>query len=187
MGESHARIFSKDIEGFNAPMFQFISWIPKDRVRDHVVRRRMEMLQWYADLIEEGKAQGSIRPDIETDLIVAELFAWIWWEDLSYLEGLDTEATLRGSANMFTRLLARISVAPPGAIFAIRCAPLKTSDRRCSSREEQDAEVHRGDSQRGRPRADGGRGLFAPGGRGELGEASQHGGAETERRSSGGD
>ncbi len=109
MGRSHARIFSKDIEGFNAPMFQFISWIPRDRVRDHVVRRRMEMLRWYADLVEEGKAQGSIRTDIETDLIVAELFAWIWWEDLSYLEGLDTKVTLRGSANMFERLLDRIS------------------------------------------------------------------------------
>ena len=67
------------------------------------------MLQWYADLIEEGKNQGCIRTDIDTDLIVAELFAWIWWEDLSYLEGLDTKVTLRGSANMFDRLVARIS------------------------------------------------------------------------------
>jgi AcrR family transcriptional regulator len=108
MGDSHAAIFSKDIEGFNAPMFQFISWIPKDRVHDHVVRRRVEMLRWYTDLVEEGKAQGSIRTDIETDLIVSELFAWIWWEDLSYLEGLDTEMTLKGSANMFARLLDRI-------------------------------------------------------------------------------
>ena len=37
MGRSHAQIFSKDIEGFNAPMFQFISWLPKDRIREHVV------------------------------------------------------------------------------------------------------------------------------------------------------
>jgi AcrR family transcriptional regulator len=109
LGASHARIFSQDIEGFNAPMFQFISWIPKDRVHDHVVERRVEMLRWYADLIEEGKAQGTIRADIETDLIVSELFAWIWWEDLSYLEGLDTDVTLRGSGNMFARLLARLS------------------------------------------------------------------------------
>jgi AcrR family transcriptional regulator len=108
MGSTHAKVFSNDIEGFNAPMFQFISWLPRDRVRDHVVQRRVEMLRWYADLVEEGKAQGSIRTDIETDLIVTELFAWIWWEDLSYLEGLDTEVTLRGSANMFDRLLARI-------------------------------------------------------------------------------
>jgi TetR/AcrR family transcriptional regulator, fatty acid metabolism regulator protein len=108
LGSTHAEIFSRDIEGFNAPMFQFISWLPRDRVRDHVVSRRMEMLRWYADLVEEGKAQGSIRDDIETELIVAELFAWIWWEDLSYLEGLDTEATLEASADMFDRLLARI-------------------------------------------------------------------------------
>ena len=124
MGESHASLFSKDIEGFNAPMFQFISWIPKARVHDHVVRRRMEMLRWYADLVEEGKAQGTIRGDIETDLIVAELFAWIWWEDLSYLEGLDTEMTLKGSANMFARLLDRISA--PGAAAqpaAAQCVP----------------------------------------------------------------
>jgi TetR/AcrR family transcriptional regulator, fatty acid metabolism regulator protein len=109
MGDSHAAMFSEDIEGFNAPMFQFISWIPKDRIHDHVVGRRMEMLRWYADLVEEGKAQGSIRTDIETDLIVSELFAWIWWEDLSYLEGLDTQMTLKGSANMLARLLGRIT------------------------------------------------------------------------------
>ena len=115
MGASHAPIFSKDIEGFNAPMFQFISWIPKDRVHEHVVRRRMDMLRWYGELVEEGKAQGTIRADIETDLIVSELFAWIWWEDLSYLEGLDTEITLRGSANMFARLLARIAPDGPPA------------------------------------------------------------------------
>ena len=109
MGASHAALFSKDIEGFNAPMFQFISWIPKDRIRAHVTRRRTEMLGWYADLIEEGKAQGSIRADVETDLIVSELLAWIWWEDLSYLEGLDIDTTLRGSAGMFERLLADIA------------------------------------------------------------------------------
>jgi hypothetical protein len=84
-------------------------------VREHVERKRREMFQAYADLIEEGKAQGSIRADIDTDLIVSELFAWIWWEDLSYLEGLDTRVTLRGSADMLTRLLARISAEPPSA------------------------------------------------------------------------
>ncbi len=124
MGDSHATLFSKDIEGFNAPMFQFISWIPRDRVHNHVVRRRVEMLRWYAELVEEGKAQGNIRSDIETDLIVSELFAWIWWEDLSYLEGLDTEMTLRGSANMFARLLARITPeGQPGAEPAATLQP----------------------------------------------------------------
>ena len=85
------------------------------------------------DGAEEGEATNagapaegsqSIRVDIETDLIVAELFAWIWWEDLSYLEGLDTEMTLKGSANMLARLLDRISA--PGAAAqpaAAQCVP----------------------------------------------------------------
>lgn len=113
MGRSHAHLFSKDIEGFNVPMFQFITWIPKDRLHEHVARRRAEMLQWYADLIEQGKAEGSIRTDLETDLIVAELFAWIWWEDLSYLEGLDSRTVRQGSTEMFSRLLERISATTP--------------------------------------------------------------------------
>jgi TetR/AcrR family fatty acid metabolism transcriptional regulator len=114
MGSTHAEIFSRDIEGFNAPMFQFIAWIPRDRVREHVVARRVEMLRWYADLIDEGKAQGCICSDIDTDVIVTELFAWIWWEDLSYLEGLDTAVTLRGSANMLSRLIDRIRTGAGG-------------------------------------------------------------------------
>ncbi len=51
LGRTHAQVFSQDIEGFNAPMFQFISWIPKDRIHEHVVRKRREMLRWYTDLI----------------------------------------------------------------------------------------------------------------------------------------
>jgi AcrR family transcriptional regulator len=109
LGESHARLFSMDIEGFNAPMFQFMAWIPKDRVHEHVLKRRLEMLRAYTDLVEEGKAQGSIRRDIDTALIVSDLFAWIWWEDLSYLESSDPEITLKGSAEMFARLLKRIA------------------------------------------------------------------------------
>jgi hypothetical protein len=81
-------------------------------VREHVTDRRKEMLRWYAQLVDEGKSQGTIRSDIATDLIVAELFAWIWWEDLSYLEGLDTEVTLQGSANMLATLLDRIAARP---------------------------------------------------------------------------
>jgi AcrR family transcriptional regulator len=108
LGGTHSRMFSQDIEGFNAPMFQFLAWIPKDRIRDHVVTRRREMLGRYADLVEEGKAQGTIRVDIDTDMIVSDLFAWIWWEDLSYLNSSDPNVTVKSSEEMLTRLLTRI-------------------------------------------------------------------------------
>jgi AcrR family transcriptional regulator len=109
----HAPMFSQDIEGFNAPMFQFTVYIPRDRVREHVHTRRSEMLEAFVQILEGGKVQGSVAPEVDSDQAVADLFAWIYWEDLSYLEGLDHEFTHRNSAEMYGRILKRIS-APSG-------------------------------------------------------------------------
>jgi hypothetical protein len=74
----------------------------------------MEMLQWYADLSRRESPGQHLRP-IETDLVVAELFAWIWWEDLSYLEGLDTEATQRLGQHVHPTL-GQDQRGPPGTV-----------------------------------------------------------------------
>jgi len=105
----HASMFSQDIEGFNAPMFQFTVYIPRDRLREHVRARRTEMLEAFVRILEDGKIQGSVAPEVDSDQAVADLFAWIYWEDLSYLEGLDHEFTQRNSAEMYGRILKRIS------------------------------------------------------------------------------
>jgi AcrR family transcriptional regulator len=109
MCERHASLFSQDIEGWNAPMFQFTVYIPKDKVREHVHARRTKMFEAVGAIIEEGKAQGCILPDVDVRQAVADLYAWIYWEDLSYLEGLDHEFTDRNSADMYGRILKRIS------------------------------------------------------------------------------
>lgn len=110
LGEQHAPTTSMDTECFTAPMFQFITWIPRDGLREEVKRRRFELRQWFTDLIDRGKAQGSIRADVETDLAVGQLIAWIWWEDLSYLEGFDMDVTRKVSAEMFKRFVDGIRV-----------------------------------------------------------------------------
>lgn len=110
IGESHARLFSKDIAGFNAPMLQFHVWIPDDRVRAHVDRTHRQLMDAFANLLEEGKAQGSVRADADTELVVSQLYAWIWWEDLSYLSELDQESVKKTSADMFGRILQDIAV-----------------------------------------------------------------------------
>jgi AcrR family transcriptional regulator len=109
MCERHASLFSQDVEGWNAPMFQFTVYIPRDRVREHVRARRTKMFEAVGEIIEEGKAQGCIAQDVDVMQAVADLYAWIYWEDLSYLEGLDHEFTERNSAEMYGRILKRIS------------------------------------------------------------------------------
>jgi AcrR family transcriptional regulator len=110
IGEVHAGRLSADVEYFNAPMFQYNSWICRDAVYEQVATGRQETRRWFMNLVEDGKAQGCIRSDIDTDLLVAEVLAWIWWEDLSYLQDREKEWAARTSAAMFAAILDRITV-----------------------------------------------------------------------------
>lgn len=110
MGESHSRLFSRDIRGFNTPMFQFSVWIPRDRVHSHVDETHRAMMGALGDLIGRGKAQGCVRPDVDVDVVVSQIYAWIWWEDLSYLRGLDAALIAKESKEMLGRILTDISI-----------------------------------------------------------------------------
>ena len=105
----HADLFSKDVEGFNAPIFQFRLHLPNDHIREHVSRRTEDMMKAYEDVIDDGKAQGSIRADVESRSVVSDLLAWIYWEDLSYLTGLGNGFTRKKSADMLGRILREIA------------------------------------------------------------------------------
>jgi TetR/AcrR family transcriptional regulator len=108
MGRCHAALFSEDLEGFNIPMSQFNVWIPQDRLRAHVNESHRDIIRALVQLIEEGKADGSMRPDGDAEVIVSELYAWIWWDDLSHLRGIDRASIAKGSREMFSRILADI-------------------------------------------------------------------------------
>jgi AcrR family transcriptional regulator len=108
MGRCHAALFSEDLQGFNIPMSQFNVWIPQDRLRAHVNESHRDIIRALVQLIEEGKVDGSLRPDGDSEVIVSELYAWIWWDDLSHLRGIDRASIAKGSAEMFSRILSDI-------------------------------------------------------------------------------
>ncbi len=110
LGGTHAEVFSRDLTGFNGPMFQFNVWLPEDRIREHVGRTHQAFVDALVGVIEQGKSEGTIRHDADAEFIVSELYAWIWWEDLSYLRGLDPASIEKRSAEMFGRILADIAI-----------------------------------------------------------------------------
>jgi AcrR family transcriptional regulator len=112
IGETHASVFSRDVDGFNVPMSQFNVWIPQDRLRSHVDRMHRAIMDAFVRLLEDGKAGGCVRGDVDLEVIVSELYAWIWWEDLSHLRGLDPRSIAKGSAEMFNRILADVAIPP---------------------------------------------------------------------------
>lgn len=111
LGKTHENLFSLDIDGFNMPMFQFNVWIPRDRLRAHVDCTHLAMMEALARLVEEGKAEGCFRPEADVDVVVSELYAWIWWEDLSHLRGISSEIIAKGSREMFGRILSELRIA----------------------------------------------------------------------------
>ncbi len=112
IGETHASAFSRDVDGFNVPMSQFNVWIPQDRLRDHVDRTHRAIMDAFVRLLDKGKTEGSVRNEVDSEVIVSELYAWIWWEDLSHLRGLDPRSISKGSAEMFSRILADVGLEP---------------------------------------------------------------------------
>ena len=112
IGETHASAFSRDVDGFNVPMSQFNVWIPQDRLRSHVDQMHRAIMDAFVRLLEEGKSEGCVRHDVDSEVIVSELYAWIWWEDLSHLRGLDPASIAKGSSEMFNRILADVVVDP---------------------------------------------------------------------------
>lgn len=110
VGNTHEALFSRDIDGFNMPMSQFNVWIPRDRLREHVDQTHRALMAALARLVQDGKADGCFRRDTDEEVIVSELFAWIWWEDLSHLRGLDPATITKGSSEMFQRILTSLGV-----------------------------------------------------------------------------
>ncbi len=108
----HSDLFSSDIKRFNAPMYQFRVYLPDDRIRQHVGERTKGMIKAYEQMAERGKMRGGIRPDADSRSFVSDLLAWMYWESLTYLSGLDGADSSGGPKSiheMLDRVLKRVA------------------------------------------------------------------------------
>jgi AcrR family transcriptional regulator len=106
----HSALFSSDIEGFNAPMFQFRVYLPDDPVREHVRERTVSMFEGYKAMVEDCRTRGIVRADVDPRSVVMDLLAWMYWENLTYLTGFADESTEAKSNEMLSRVLDGILV-----------------------------------------------------------------------------
>jgi AcrR family transcriptional regulator len=100
IGQNHLKMVTADIEMWNAPMMQFAmntpaqSWISpvfeSGRDDDETVTRLTEPRRLLFSYIEEGKAQGSIRPDLDRLAFQWQWMSWAQGEDLHYLNAAAT-------------------------------------------------------------------------------------------------
>ena len=100
IGHNHLEMVTSDVEMWNSPMMQFAmnrparEWIAPvfepSHDMDETVARLTEPRRLLFSYVEEGKRQGSIRPDVDPTA-----FQWLWmsWaqgEDMHYLNAAVT-------------------------------------------------------------------------------------------------
>jgi AcrR family transcriptional regulator len=89
IGESHATFITGEFDGFVIPTFEVLT-APRDSGLSELAgKRQLATLDTLAGFVEEGKRQGTIRPDIDSRKVAYELMIVFWAEDVTQLMGLD--------------------------------------------------------------------------------------------------
>ena len=106
---AHASYMSGDTQGLFFMPFAFITSDPDLGLREHTRDGHRRNIELLAGIIDEGKLQGSIRPDVDSRLVAWQFMRLAWAEDISMLMGLDQAENADVSAETLEQLLSNIT------------------------------------------------------------------------------
>ena len=112
IGHFHSGQISSESNGFLQPLFEFLAASPESGLRETLGAKQRMVIENLAEIVEEGKAQGSIRPDVDAQQVAWELHGVYWAEDISHLMSLTEFVTSGRSTIMLERILSSISAIP---------------------------------------------------------------------------
>lgn len=76
---------------FVYPLFEFFASSRQENLRDELRSRHETSIRLLTEMIEEGKQQGSIRRDVDSEQTAWDLMAVYWADDVAYMLGFDIE------------------------------------------------------------------------------------------------
>jgi AcrR family transcriptional regulator len=89
IAESHQDFMTGEFEGFVIPTYEFITAPRESGLSEIIGRRQVEMIDKLAAVVEEGKRQGTVRPDMDVRLAAYEVMMCAWADDVTQLMGID--------------------------------------------------------------------------------------------------
>ncbi len=114
LGRLHTgSMVSSGTDHYIGPLFAFISAPAHLGLREVVATRQQEIIDAYAQLLEEGKAAGRIPPSADSQQVAWMLAAIFWAEDLSSLMALPG-FVLEGRSRTAIRSVLRCFARCPG-------------------------------------------------------------------------
>ena len=112
IGEYHTRETKAKQLRFVDPMFEFVVAPAETGLRDAVRAGNLVILDSLAAIVEEGKAQGRIRRDVDAKRVAWRVMGFYWFEDVSSLMDLGEVVSEGVSKDMFDAIMADMTVAP---------------------------------------------------------------------------
>lgn len=109
IGEYHTRETIARKLGFVNPLFEFVVAPPGTGLMDRVRSRNLEIRDSLAAIVEEGKAQGGIRADVDAKRVAWRVMGFYWFEDVSSLMDLGEAVSEGVSRDLFDAIIADIT------------------------------------------------------------------------------
>ena len=106
---SAARLHWPSEQEFVYPLHEFLAAPPEAGLREELRSRHQTSIELLIDIVQEGKAQGVIRPEVDPEQTAWEFLGVYWAEDVAYMLGFDEFASSGRSALMLERLLREIA------------------------------------------------------------------------------
>ena len=112
IGEYHTQMTYSKTPGFVNPLFEFVVAPAEVGLRGRVRARNLAIAEALASMVEEGIAQGTIKPEVDPLMIAWRVLGFYWFEDVSFLMDLEEVVTMGVSTDLLERILADIAVEP---------------------------------------------------------------------------
>jgi AcrR family transcriptional regulator len=89
LGRNHPEIVDREFDGLVVPIFEFIT-APRDSgLGEAAGKVNLDTFETLKNVVEEGKRQGTIRPDLDSRVAAYEWLMLYWAADITRLMGLD--------------------------------------------------------------------------------------------------
>ncbi len=114
MGNKHGAMDLSEWRTFVRPWYQFGVVSGFGSLTEGLGEKYLRVVRTLAELIEEGKREGSVREDVDTEEIAWTLMMWAWAEDIARLVGVDHVISSGISVKVFERMLGDIAAPSRG-------------------------------------------------------------------------
>jgi AcrR family transcriptional regulator len=112
IAETHPTFISGEYDGFVLPTFEVLTAPPESGLCEVASERQLKTLETLSGFVEEGKRQGTIRPDMDSRVAAYEMMLLFWAEDVIQLMGID-EFVTDGISKKILELFLRDMAASP--------------------------------------------------------------------------